>query len=271
MGRARPVSSAPLSSSAARRVPGRYSWIALGAGAYLAFVLTTFPAATAYRWLAPDAVRLAGVEGTLWSGSATLGSVGNIGLREIQWRLRPSALFLARVGGQFQTRFNDGLLSTDVEVTLTQMTLRNLRASASLGGLRELLPLGGIEGFVSAEFAELRIQDAWPIGATGELRLGELAVPPVLSQTGGALLDLGNYRIRFAASPNPGLVGNFDDQGGPLEVSGSIRLTPDRAYVIGGALRTRPNAPPALSQGLELMTAPPDASGLRAFNLTGSL
>lgn len=262
--------SAPLSSYAAR-VPGKYSWIALGAGAYLAFLLTTFPAATAYRWFAPDAVRLAGVEGTLWSGSATLGSVGDIGLHEIQWRLRPWALFLARVGGQFQTRFGDGLLSTDVEVTLTQTTLRNFRASASLGGLRELLPLGGIEGFVSADFAELRIQDAWPVGATGELRLGELVVPPLLSPTGGALIALGNYQIRFAASTNPGLVGNFEDQGGPLEVSGSIRLTPDRAYVIDGALRTRPNAPLELSQGLELMTAPPDASGLRAFNLTGSL
>jgi hypothetical protein len=96
-------------------------------------------------------------------------------------------------------------------------------------------------------------------------------VPPLLSPAGGALIALGNYRIRFAATTNPGLVGSFEDQGGPLEVSGSIRLTPDRAYVIGGALRTRPNAPPELSQGIEFMTAPPDASGLRAFNLTGSL
>ena len=94
---------------------------------------------------------------------------------------------------------------------------------------------------------------------------------PLLSPIGGALIALGDYQIRFAASTNPGLVGNFEDQGGPLEVSGSIRLTPDRAYVIDGALRTRPNAPLELSQGLELMTAPPDASGLRAFNLTGSL
>ena len=250
---------------------GKYSWIALGAGAYFAFVLTLFPANTAYRWFAPDTLRLAGIEGTLWSGSASIGSVGNFSLHEIQWRLQPWALLLARIGGQFQTRFSDGLLTTDIEVTLSQTTFRNLRTSTSLGGLQEVLPLGGIDGFLSADFSELRLEDEWPVAAVGEIRLGELVVPPMIPSSSGPLIMLGNYRIQFPQSPGPDLIGNFEDQGGPLEVTGSLSLADGRAYLIEGSARTRANAPQELSQGLDLMTAPPDASGLRAFSLSGSL
>ena len=52
-------------------------WLVLGVGAYLAFALVLFPADVAYRWLAPDTVRLSGVQGTVWSGRATLGSAGS--------------------------------------------------------------------------------------------------------------------------------------------------------------------------------------------------
>lgn len=251
--------------------PSKFSWIALGAGAYLAFLLTLFPASTAYRWFAPDSLRLAGIEGTLWSGRALLGSVGRFGLNEIQWRLQPWPLLLARIGGQVQARLANGFLETEIEATFTETTLRNLRASISLDGLQELLPLGGIEGYVSAELSELRIQGRWPVGATGEIRLGELEVPLIFTPSSDSLIALGNYRIRFVDSSNGVLVGNFEDQGGPLEVSGSLRLSPDRAYVIEGVVRTRPEAPVELSQGLEFMTAPPDASGQRAFSLSGSL
>ena len=252
-------------------MPSKFSWIALGAGAYLAFVLTQFPASTAHRWFAPDTLRLAGIEGTLWSGRAALGSVGELGLHEIQWRLQPWSLLFGRVGGQLQTRFANGFLNTEIEATFTRTTLRNLRATTSLSDLRELLPLGGIEGFVSAEFTELRIQDEWPVEAAGEIRLGELAVPPMLSSASGPLISLGNYRVRFVDSPDGVLVGTFEDQGGPLEVSGSVRLSPDRAFVIEGVTRARPEAPVELSRQLEFLPPSPAAPGLRTFALAGSL
>lgn len=248
-----------------------YSWIALGAGVYLAFVLNLFPATMAHRWFAPDTLRLAGIEGTLWSGSASLGSIGDIGLHEIRWQLRPWALLSARVRGQFQTRFADGLLTTDVEATLSRTTLRNLRASASLGAFQNMLPLGGIEGFLRADFTELEVVYDWPATAVGEMRLGELAVPPLIPVPGRELIMLGNYVIRFPPLSSSGVVGRFEDQGGPLEVTGTLHLSDGRAYVIEGTARARTNAPPELSQGLELMTAPPDASGQRAFSFTGSL
>ena len=251
-------------------MPSRFSWIALGLGAYLAFAISLFPAQLAYRWFAPDSFRLAGVDGTVWSGSAAIGSAGNIGFHDLEWRLQPWRLLLARVGGQLQARFADGFLTTRVETGMSQVAFSDLQGTTSLKGLQELLPLGDIEGVMSANFSSLRIEGDWPVEANGEVRVGELAVPPLMAP-GAALIDLGNFRIRFAPSDPPDLLGQFEDQGGPLEVSGVVRLSPNRSYVIEGMARPRPEATDMLRQGLEIMSAPPDADGFRAFDLSGSL
>jgi general secretion pathway protein N len=248
-----------------------FSWLTLGAGAYLAFVVALFPAPVAYRWLAPEEVRLAGIEGTLWSGRAALGSVGDFGLHEIEWQLRPWSLLLARASGEFQTRFADGVLSTRVSARLTTVSLRDLRASLRLSALRELLPLGGVRGFASADLAELELEQGWPTSAVGQLLVGELAVPSIVPSGTGALIPMGNYRVTFADASGSGLAGSFEDQGGPLEVAGSLRLNRDREYLIEGVVRARPEAPPELAQALVMMTGEPDASGMRTFSLPGSL
>jgi general secretion pathway protein N len=249
----------------------RYSWLALGVGAYLAFVVITFPASVAYRWFAPETVKLAGIEGTLWSGRSAIGSVSNFPLRDIEWRVRPWSLLLARVNGELQTRLTDGFITTDFEATFSQTRLRNLNASTSLSGVRDLLPLAGIEGFVSAQFSDLRIEDNFPEVAIGEVRLGELSVPPLLSPGSSSLIELGNYQIQFVETPDASLLANIVDQGGPMETSGSLRLDQQRAYTIDGTVRSRPDASLELTRGLDMMAAPPDNEGKRAFTLTGSL
>ena len=249
----------------------KYYWIALGAVAYLIFLLNLVPATTAHRLFAPSNLRLAGIQGTLWSGSASLGSVGAIGLHEIQWRLRPWALPLGRVRGEIQTRFADGFVTTNFDAALGSVKFRNLRASASLEGLQNILPLGGMEGSLSINFTEFESDYNWPATIIGEVRLGELAVPPLIPVLARQLIMLGDYVIRFSPSPNSIVVGHFEDEGGPLEVLGMLRLTGDREYAIEGNVRARANAPLELSQGLNLMTSPPDASGQRTFFLNGSL
>ena len=249
----------------------KYYWIALGIFAYLIFLLNLFPASTAYRLFAPENLRLAGIQGTLWSGSASFGSIGTIGLHEIQWRLRPWALPLGRVGGEIQTRLADGLLSTNFDATLGNVTFRNLRASTSLESLQNTLPLGGMEGALSLNLIAFESDYNWPATIIGEVRLRELAVPPLIPVLAGRLISLGNYVIQFSPSPNSMVVGRFEDESGPLEVLGILRLTDKRGYVIEGNVRARENASIELSQGLDLMTSPPDASGQREFSLNGSL
>ena len=241
-------------------------WIALGASAYLAFAMALFPADAAWRWLAADDLRLAGVQGTVWSGRAALASAGPLGFRDVRWQVRPWSLLLARPAGRFETGFGDGFLQTEVRIGGSDVVLTGLTATCSLSALAPALPIAGIRGQASLQLTELVLRDGWPASARGQLRLGQLTVP---SLVGGDPIALGNFNVILSGTD--GLQGAFQDQSGPLEVRGTAGLTAAGEYEISGLARARPEADSALRRGIELLTGAPDADGMRAFSLTGTL
>lgn len=247
----------------------RIPWLALGAGAYIVFALALFPAATVYRWFAPDSVRLSGIEGTLWSGQAALGSVGELGLHDIRWRLSPLNLLAGRLSGELETRLADGFLNTQLSAGLGGVVFSELQATASLPTLKDVVPVGATQGLASLQLERLALQNGWPEQAVGQIQLAEVAVAPFVP-TGG-LISMGSYRLTFLEGDGDGVRGQIEDLGGPLEVNATVRLDPDRGYLIEGLARARPEATPELVQGLQLISSEPDSSGLRAFNLSGSL
>ena len=92
----------------------RWSWLALGVGAYIAFTLVKFPAGTALRWFAPPGVALAGVAGTLWSGSAATCTVAGFTVEALRWDLRPASLLLGRLSAAVEARIPDGFVSGNI-------------------------------------------------------------------------------------------------------------------------------------------------------------
>jgi hypothetical protein len=249
----------------------RYSWIALGLGAYVAFVITSIPAATVYRFFGPAELRLAGIEGTLWSGGAALGSVEGLALHDIRWDLSALPLFARRAAGYVEARLPDGFVTTDVSASPSRVVLRGLEASTSLPALGKLLPLEGVEGLVSLALDELRLDDGRPTKAVGRVRIAQLAAPPLMPGAGGTLIPLGNYDVVFKDTGGDGIAAEIRDTGGPLEVTAELHLDAAGHYTLEGAAAPREGASTELVQGLTLMTGEPDAEGRRPFSLTGSL
>jgi len=248
-------------------------WLALGIGAYLVFALASFPAAAAYRWFAPEVVRLAGVEGTLWSGRAAGGSVAGLGVRDVHWRLRPLSLLLGRVAAAVDCRLADGFVSTDVSASKHRVQLGDLKASTSLQALAPVLPTRGMRGLANLTVSSLSLEDGWPTAMAGELKLAQLQVAPLVASGGAAqLLPLGDYAVDLGTGPHGEIAANFKDTGGgPLEVSGTLLLDAMRMYMLDAFVKPRADAPQPLVQGLAFMTPDPDASGRRHLTLTGSL
>jgi hypothetical protein len=252
---------------AAKRWP-----LALGVGAYLAFVIASFPAGTAYRWFAPDTLALVGVQGTLWSGRAAAASVAGLTLQDLRWRMRPWALFVGRVSADLEARLPDGFVNARVSASPARVRLTDVRASTSIAALRGVLPVSGVRGQASASFSELLLAGGWPTSADGELRLAQLEATP-FGMSNARLLPLGDYLVRFqpSAAPEGGIAAIFNDTSGPLEVSGTLALDARRAYTLDALVKPRAGANPDLVQGLAFMSAEPDAEGRRRLMLTGSL
>lgn len=241
-------------------------WIALAMVAYLAFAIALFPADVAHRWFAPGDIRLSGVQGSVWSGGAALGSAGPLGFHNVRWRVRPWSVLLARPEGRVETGLGDGFLQTDVRIGGSDIVLIGLTATCGLPALASVLPIAGIRGQVSFQLAELVLHDGWPAAARGQLRLGQLTVP---SLVGGDPIALGNFNVVLSGAD--GLQGTFQDQSGPLEVRGSARLGAAGEYEINGLVRARPEADASLRRAVELLTGDPDDAGMRAFSFGGTL
>lgn len=251
----------------------RLWWSALGLCAYLAFALAMLPAATVYRWFAPDALRLSGISGSVWHGRAALGSVPGLPVHGLQWQLDAWPLLLGRIVGHVDARLPDGFVNADATVSRGRIVLRNLRASTSLPTLSKLLPIRGTRGLVSLSLDRLRLLNGFPAAVVGTVRIDKLRVAPLVAGKNTGLIPLGNYIVKFgdASGSDAAVAATIHDTGGPLEVDATLRLTKDRHYKLDGRLRPRADASGELVQGLNLMTGSSDAKGFRPFNLDGSL
>jgi general secretion pathway protein N len=249
----------------------RWSWLALGVGAYIAFTLATFPAGVALRWFAPANITFAGVAGTLWSGSAATCSVDGFTVESLRWRLRPTALFVGRISANVEARIPDGFVSGDVSATPSSVQFSDLRGATSLPALAGVLPLSGVRGQASVALESLVLEDGWPAAAVGELKLAGLESLPLIPDGRGAYVPLGDYTVTLVPAPAGELAATFVDNGGPLEVQGTAKLDASRTYSIDALVEARANAPEMLVQGLTLMTGDPDAEGRRRLSLTGPL
>jgi Type II secretion system (T2SS), protein N len=256
-------------------VNNRWSWLALGVGAYLAFALAAFPAGTAVRWFAPAGVTLSGIRGTLWSGvavggTATRGAFSGFTLEELRWRLRLWPLLLGRVSASFEGRLADGFVSADVDMSSRGIEFTNLRGGGPLAALGGLLPIP-VRGQASVQLSSLVVTNGWPSRVVGELKLAGLEVPPLIPGGPTSFLPLGDYTVTFADATEGSLAARFVDDRGPLETSGTVTISPAREYALDAMIKPRGGAPEQLVEGLKFMTADPDAEGRRRLTLTGSL
>jgi hypothetical protein len=252
-------------------MPSKVSWIALGVGAYLAFALARFPAASAYRWFAPSDLRLSQVNGTIWSGRADRGLIGGLELIDVQWRIGALSLLMGRLTVDFDLRLREGFAQGRVSAGLGGSSIADLNLATTLQNLSSVAPVYGARGQISAQLETLRFENGWPVEAAGEVRIGSLQVPPFGPAGNEALIYVGEFLAQLVDDQDGILEAELRDTGGPLELRGPARLTADRAYEVDARMRLRSEASAMLIQGVDFMASEPDAEGWRSLPLTGSL
>ncbi len=233
-----------------------------GALVFLAGLVLLFPARVAYQWFMPDTVRLSGISGTVWRGSAAAGTFGGFYAGNLSWRFRPTALLTGKAGYAVSAEPAGGSLESEVALAPGgSVHLANLRAGVSLAALGGALV--GAAGQIDLQFETLVVVDGWPLRATGTAEVHDLAVPML------APVPLGDYRAAFETVENV-VTARFEDMAGVLELAGTLELQPDRSYLLSGRVRTTNETPAEVVQQLQLL-GEPDAEGMRTFRFEGAL
>ena len=141
-------------------MPDRSRLILVASITFVVGIVVFFPARVAYHWFAPPDFTLAGIQGSIWQGSAGEASVAGIYLRDLNWRMRPLSLLAGKVRYAVDAKPVSGFLEGNVAVGITgTMQASDLIVSMPLQSLQQLVQVPGLSGNLSLRFAELRIEN----------------------------------------------------------------------------------------------------------------
>jgi general secretion pathway protein N len=241
--------------------PGRL--VAIGLAIFLCGLIVLFPARVAYRALAPDGVRLAGLSGTVWNGAAAESRLGGLYLGDLSWRFRPLALVTGKAGFAVSGVSASGPLTGNFAVAPGgAVHVSDLRGSVPLSAVGGLATLGGVDGVLELDIGTLVLEGGLPVRGTGTLELTSLFARQLASA------PLGNFRARLETVEGV-LTATFEDVSGMLDLSGTLEVRPDRSYSLTGSVAATESAPQSLVRQLSFL--PADASGKRSFRMEGKL
>lgn len=244
-----------------------WSLVALGVLAYLAFAIVTLPASVVIPRVQPAGVVLAGLDGTVWNGSAQVLQLGGSHIGSVGWNVHVLPLFALRAAADINLKRTDGFAQGTVSVSRQRVQLANFAASFPISAIPAHLAPGGWTGSLNARISELTFLEGWPVSATGTIDLVDLTGPARRPA------NLGTFQVKLPVETNEPntLVGSVNDIEGPLQIAGKVHLkSTDRSYLLEGLIAAKPDAPAEYSRGLEYL-GPPDAQGRRPFSVSGTM
>src|SRR5690606_16450186 len=108
-------------------------------GAFLVFALVTLPANVVIPRVQPEGITLAGLDGSVWNGSAQVLQIGGMHAGSVNWRLKPWALFTGRAAADIQLKRTDGFAQGEVRIGTNRIELEEFSASLPLSLLPQQL------------------------------------------------------------------------------------------------------------------------------------
>ncbi|MEO8443421.1 MAG: type II secretion system protein N [Gammaproteobacteria bacterium] len=239
-----------------------------GAAAFLLAVIVMLPARVVLSGIGLPPGLVSHVAGTIWRGSAGRVSLGSLAFGPVSWSALPARLLTGQLAADFDATVPDGFAKGRVALALgNRVTLRDLTAAAPLSWLAPGVAAGG--GQLTTRFEQLTIRAGRVTSAVGKLELAGVVLP---IPTTGPQLGPGTYAVTFAAdnlAADQPLTGELKDAGGPLEIAGTVTITPPRSYEVSGTAKPRPGAPPELRDALQML-GPATPDGGHVLSLAGT-
>lgn len=225
----------------------RWRGVLIGVTAYLVFMISNAPAAKILPWVQPEGVRIAGVEGSLWSGQAAQVSVAPVQLESLRWEFRPFSLFLGQLGFALEAELLGRPVQADVGSSfLGTPRVSDVRGRIAAADLLRLLGVTqqvGLAGELDFDISQV----VWPEAGYPAFE-GAVTWSPARIVT-PVQLELGKAQLETWIED--GITrGKVETQGGPLQVEADVELQPGGAYRLDARLQQTGDVPPAVGNFL---------------------
>ena len=232
--------------------------------ALLLMLILQFPAITAINSINKNNLKVNGVNGTIWKGSASEISSNEIYLRQTKWKIAPSELLKGNLTFDISTYPFNGQLKFNLILDF----MNNLRATDIKGNfpndiLEIIAPFLGVSSEIDMNIKSLSLNNKGINQLEGQVLLNNLVMKGISNRV------LGSYKIDLFER-NGEIYGSIDDVSGEVDIAATMSLTLSGKYIIDGAVSEKQNTSNQVRTILSFLGAE-NENGQRSFRFEGEI
>ena len=232
--------------------------------ALLLMLILQFPAITVINSINKNNLKVNGVNGTVWKGSASEISSNEIYLRQTKWKIIPSELLKGNLTFDISTYPYNGQLKFNLILDL----MNNLSATDIKGNfpndiLEIIAPFLGVSSEINMNIKSLSLNNKDINQLEGQILLNNLVMKGISNRV------LGSYKIDLFER-NGEIYGSIDDISGEVDIAATMSLTLSGKYIIDGAVSAKQNTSNQVRTILSFLGAE-NENGQRSFRFEGEI
>jgi len=209
-------------------------------------------------------LKVNGVNGTVWKGSASEISSNEIYLRQTKWKIVPSELLKGNLTFDVSTYPYNGQLKFNLILDL----MNNLSATDIKGNfpndiLEIIAPFLGVSSEINMNIKSLSLNNKDINQLEGQILLNNLVMKGISNRV------LGSYKIDLFER-NGEIYGSIDDISGEVDIVATMSLTLSGKYIIDGAVSAKQNTSNQVRTILSFLGAE-NENGQRSFRFEGEI
>ena len=232
--------------------------------ALLLMLILQFPAITAINSINKNNLKVNGVNGTVWKGSASEISSNEIYLRQTKWKIAPSELLKGNLTFDISTYPFNGQLKFNLILDLmNNLSATNIKGNFPNDILEIIAPFLGVSSEIVMNIKSLSLNNKGINQLEGQILLNNLVMKGISNRV------LGSYKIDLFER-NGEIYGSIDDVSGEVDIAATMSLTLSGKYFIDGAVSEKQNTSNQVRTILSFLGAQ-NENGQRSFRFEGEI
>tara|TARA_Y100000022_G_scaffold191413_1_gene192523 strand:- start:716 stop:1459 length:744 start_codon:yes stop_codon:yes gene_type:complete len=232
--------------------------------ALLLMLILQFPAITAINSINKNNLKVNGVNGTIWKGSASEISSNEIYLRQTKWKIAPSELLKGNLTFDISTYPFNGQLKFNLILDLmNNLSAMDIKGNFPNDILEIIAPFLGVSSEIDINIKSLSLNNKNINQLEGQILLNNLVMKGISNRV------LGSYKIDLFER-NGEIYGSIDDVSGEVDIAATMSLTLSGKYIIDGAVSEKQNTSNQVRTILSFLGAE-NENGQRSFRFEGEI
>ena len=232
--------------------------------ALLLMLIFQFPAITAINSINKNNLKVNGVNGTVWKGSASEISSNEIYLRQTKWKIVPSELLKGNLTFNISTYPFNGQLKFNLNLDImNNLSATDIKGNFPNDTLEIIAPFLGVSSEIDMNIKSLSLNNKGINQLEGQILLNNLVMKGISNRV------LGSYKIDLFER-NGEIYGSIDDVSGEVDIAATISLTLSGKYIIDGAVSAKQNTSNQVRAILSFLGAQ-NENGQRSFRFEGEI